>query len=214
MGQETVAGMRTQSLVVLIGASILVAPSGPRAESRNMPSIRVRIYDYADVARDTLMQAQQLAASFYSRIDVAIDWADTFSLRGRKERYRGDGRLQDFTINVLSRSMVARTTWPKDAIGTAVVAPQGGGRIAYVLYDRLRDAAAASGWPLQDLLAVVIAHELGHLLLPPGAHSSDGLMRSGWDVAELRRFRLDSLGFTPDQKDLIRGRFSEVVASR
>jgi hypothetical protein len=82
------------------------------------------------------------------------------------------------------------------------------------LYDRLKDAATNADWPVKDLLAVVIAHELAHLLLPPGSHSPDGLMRKGWDVAELRRFQARSLAFTPEQTALIRERLGQVVAAR
>ena len=120
----------------------------------------------------------------------------------------------DLDISALESVMVARRAWPPGAIGSAVVAPEGGGRIAYVLYDRLKDAATAAGWQEQELLAVVIAHELAHLLLPPGSHSSDGLMRKGWDVAELRQFHASSLAFTPEQTALIRARLGQVVAAR
>jgi hypothetical protein len=195
-----------------MSAAVVVGSAG--AEARDEAVIRVRVYDYVGLAPGTLTDAQRLAASFYTPTGLAIDWAPTFGPHGRKDRNHEDGRLQDFTINVLSRSMVARTTWAPDAIGTAVVAPSGGGSIAYVLYDRLKDAAIASNWQVKDLLAVVIAHELAHLLLPPGAHSSDGLMRSGWDVAELRRIHLDSLAFTPDHIAGIRERLTQMVPAQ
>ena len=206
------------SIVVLLLSTALVVDGASRAEAGD--AIRVRAYDYAGIAPDILTEAQRLAAGFYTAIDVAIDWAPTFGPRGRKDVGgrkdvdREHDRLQDFTIIVLSRSMVSRRPWPADALGTAVVAPEGGGRIAYVLYDRLKDAATNADWPVKDLLGVVIAHELAHLLLPPGSHSQDGLMRKGWDVAELRRFQARSLAFTPDQSALIRERLGLVVAAR
>jgi hypothetical protein len=204
--------MKTSIVVVLLSTALLVVDGASRAEADD--TIRVRAYDYAGIAPDILTEAQRLAAGFYAAIDVAIDWAPTFGPRGRKNGDREHDRLQDFTIIVLSRSMVSRRPWPAGAIGTAVVAPEGGGRIAYVLYDRLKDAATNADWPVKDLLAVVIAHELAHLLLPPGSHSPDGLMRKGWDVAELRRFQASSLAFTPDQTALIRERLGQVVAAR
>jgi hypothetical protein len=206
--------MKILIVVVLLSTGLLVVDGASRAEAGDAPPIRVRIYDYAGIAPDMLTEAQRLAARFYTAIEVAIDWAPTFNPRGRKETDQEHDRLQDFTIIVLSRSMVARRPWPPSVIGTAIVAPEGGGRIAYVLYDRLKDAAADGNWPVKDLLAVVMAHELAHLLLPPGSHSSDGLMRKGWDVSELRRFRASSLAFTPDQTALIRQRLGEVVAAR
>jgi hypothetical protein len=207
--------MRIPIAVLLIGAGITVVDGVvARAESRDAPVVRVRVYDYAGIAPETLTEAQSVAASFYTAIDIAIDWAPTMGPRAPKRSDVENGRLQDFTINVLSRNMVARRAWPSGAIGSAVVAPEGGGRIAYVLYDRLKDAAAAAGWQEKELLAVVIAHELAHLLLPPGSHSSDGLMRKGWDVAELRQFQPSSLAFTPEQTALIRARLGQVVAAR
>jgi len=207
--------MRIPIAVLLISAGIVVVDGVvARGESRDEPVVRVRVYDYAGVVPETLTEAQSIAANFYTAIDIAIDWAPTMGPRARKRPDVENGRLQDFTINVLSRSMVARRAWPAGAIGSAVVAREGGGRIAYVLYDRLKDAAAAAGWQEKELLAVVIAHELAHLLLPPGSHSSDGLMRTGWDVAELRQFHASSLAFTPEQSALIRARLGELVATR
>jgi hypothetical protein len=205
--------MRIAILVFLMSAGIFAADDFAQTETHDGPVIRVRIYDYANITGDTLVEAQRIAAGFYTAIGVAIDWAKTFHPRARKDRDGDLGRLQDFTINILSRSMEARTVWPKDAIGTVAVAPEGGGRIAYVLYDRLQHAATASDWPVKELLALVIAHELGHLLLPPGIRS-DGLMRPGWDIAELRRTRIRDLAFTPDQMALIRERLAAVVAAK
>src|SRR4029453_12124220 len=207
--------MRIPIAVLLIGAGIVVVDGAvARAESRDVPVARVRVYDYAGIVPETLTEAQSGAASFYTAIDVAIDWAPTLGPRARKSGDVDNGRLQDFTIIVLSGSMGGRRPWPRGAIGSAVVAPEGGGRIAYVLYDRLKDAAAAAGWHESELLAVVIPPELAHLLLPPGSHSSDGLMRKGWDVAELRDFQPSSLAFTPEQTALIRARLGQVVAAR
>jgi len=206
--------MRISIGVLLLSAGLFVVDGASRADAGDVPTIRVRVYDYAGIVTDTLSEAQHLAANYYTAIDVGIDWAPTFGPHGRKEGDKENDRLQDFSIIVLSRSMAARRPWPPGAIGTAIVTPEGGGKIAYVLYDRLRDAAASAGWPVKELLGVVIAHELAHLMLPPGSHSAEGLMRKGWDVAELRQFHADSLAFTPDQSVLIRERLGQVVAAR
>ena len=51
-----------------------------------------------------------------------------------------------------------------------------------------------------------MAHEMGHLLLPHGAHSVAGLMRAEWDRAQVRNAATGLLTFTPDQASLIRER--------
>jgi len=199
--------MRTAIVVCLMSAAFTV--SAPRVEAGDEAMIRVRLYDYAGISDKTVADTQRRIANFYTPIGVTIDWASTF-----RPHSKGDhGRLQDFTINILNRSMVARTNWPPDALGSAVVSREGEGTIAYVLFDRLKAAAAAAHWSVEDLLALVVAHELGHLLLPPGSHS-EGLMRGGWDVSELRRMHLDSLAFTPDHMALIRERLSHKVAAQ
>ena len=210
MASKVVAYMRITIAIALMSVGVVVCAG--RVEAGDEAVIRVRLYDYAGVSPETVADAQRLAANFYTPVGVTIDWAATFRPHGPKNHGQDFGRLQDFTINILNRSMAARTAWAPDALGAAVVSPEGGGRIAYVLYDRLKIAAAASHWSTKDLLALVVAHELGHLLLPPGSHS-EGLMRGGWDVTELRRMHLDDLAFTPDHMALIRERLAQMVAT-
>ena len=49
------------------------------------------------------------------------------------------------------------------------------------------------------LLAHVIAHEIGHLLLPHVPHSATGLMKAEWDKALVREAAAGSLTFTDAQ---------------
>ena len=53
---------------------------------------------------------------------------------------------------------------------------------AHVIYDRVEALTARSPRSAASLLGDVIAHELGHLLLPSPQHSARGIMRSGVDV--------------------------------
>jgi hypothetical protein len=206
-----VAGYMKITIVVVL-MTVGLSVFAPRAEAGDEAVIRVRLHDYVGLTSEAIADAQQAAARFYEPIGVTIDWAPTYRPHARKKHDGDLGPLQDFTINVLSASMVAKGHWAPDALGAAVVAREGGGSIAYVLYDRLKTAAAASRWPTSDLLALVIAHELGHLLLPPGSHS-EGLMHANWDVSELRRMHLTDLAFTRNQMSLIRERLAEMVAT-
>jgi hypothetical protein len=61
-----------------------------------------------------------------------------------------------------------------------------------------------------QLLGHVMAHEMGHLLLPYGAHSIAGLMRPAWDRSQVRAAAEGLLTFTPDQAALI---FERLLAS-
>lgn len=52
------------------------------------------------------------------------------------------------------------------------------------------------------LLGLVIAHELGHLLLGPG-YVDDGVMRAAWKKDELEALRQRRLRFTKSQRERI-----------
>ena len=62
--------MRIPIAVLLIGAGIVVVDGAvARAESRDVPVARVRVYDYAGIVPETLTEAQSGAASFYTVAD-------------------------------------------------------------------------------------------------------------------------------------------------
>jgi hypothetical protein len=55
-----------------------------------------------------------------------------------------------------------------------------------------------------DVMGLVMAHEIGHLLLPYG-HSRTGLMRPSWDIGDLQSTHNRShFAFTPEEADIIR----------
>jgi hypothetical protein len=59
---------------------------------------------------------------------------------------------------------------------------------------------------LADILAVAIAHEIGHGLLPPPAHSPTGIMRAAWEGDDIRHALDGPIEFTPTQAETIRRR--------
>jgi hypothetical protein len=70
--------------------------------------------------------------------------------------------------------MTARGDAPPDALGRA-------GREskrASIYYERIMEYAAHTRGDLDQVLALALAHELGHLLLPDYSHTKRGLMRA------------------------------------
>ena len=64
----------------------------------------------------------------------------------------------------------------------------------------------ANGLRRAQVLAIAIAHEIGHLLLPPDAHSETGLMRADWTETNLAEGSL--LFFTVEQRQLLHSRIA------
>ena len=100
--------------------------------------------------------------------------------------------------------MAARGRFADGALGMAAVADEGMGRIAYAIYDRVRDTASRAGIGEADLLGFVMAHEIGHLLLPRGSQPESGLMRGRWTIRNFRRIDVANLEFSPLQASQIR----------
>jgi len=92
----------------------------------------------------------------------------------------------------------------EEVLGFAAVADEGMGRIAYAIYDRVRSIALELPINEAELLGFVMAHEIGHLMLPRGSHSSAGLMKSDWDIHDLEEVDLLKLQFSEQQAAQIR----------
>jgi hypothetical protein len=54
------------------------------------------------------------------------------------------------------------------------------------------------------VLGTVIAHEIGHVLLPQHGHSKEGLMRAAWDANDWQRAGAGFLLFSSDDIASIR----------
>ena len=91
-------------------------------------------------------------------------------------------------------------------LGVAPSTQEARGINLWIFYPRIRAYSAELGMHASQLLGHVMAHEMGHLLLPYGAHAVAGLMRPEWDRAQVRAAAEGLLTFTPDQAALIRER--------
>jgi hypothetical protein len=85
----------------------------------------------------------------------------------------------------------------KGGLGCSFVT-RAGGVNAFIGFGNIQRLAVASRISESQILAAVIAHELGHLLLGP-AHTETGLMHGNWDVHDLCRLEQRQLKFDPDQ---------------
>jgi hypothetical protein len=73
-----------------------------------------------------------------------------------------------------------------------------------VFEDRVLDEAHSRLKPHLTVLAYVIAHEIGHVLLRPSEHRIRGLMMARWGEVEFERIGQQSLLFTRDEVELMR----------
>ena len=82
-------------------------------------------------------------------------------------------------------------------------------RRAYVFYDRVKMFSNTievipNNKTVGIVLGHVIAHELGHLLIPGDAHTPVGIMRGEWDYRQWKMAAAGTLLFDPTQAKLMR----------
>lgn len=213
-------------LLFLAAAPVDAAQPCPRRDwSGRGLAVTVQIHDYEHLPGEWLVRARDIVSQLYERIGVQIEWSgvlrrDTRRTHATTDERERHGPAAQMTVMILTPEMAARGRIPKDILGYAAVPPDGGpGRIAYVIYDRVRHIAAQSPADVVELLGFVIAHETGHLLLGRGSASKSGLMRCHWELPDMRNFVALNLGFSDLQAGRIRstvmnGRETELLASR
>lgn len=76
--------------------------------------------------------------------------------------------------------------------------------LALVIVDRVDLLARGREWERGILFGIVIAHELGHLLLGPDEHSVAGIMQARWRTDDFDRAAQGLLLFHPNQESKMR----------
>jgi hypothetical protein len=156
-------------LVVLFVMSAIDAHAAGQTDT---PTVVVRLDNVAVVPVADLDFAKNRAANVFSRIGVRVTWIDEDM--AFREHLR-----PPFTVVVINSGaqLLARPAF----VDTLGFADPGVAR-AHVIYDRVEALTARWQQGVASVLGDVIAHELGHLMLPSPRHSTRGIMRSGVDV--------------------------------
>ena len=158
-------------------------------------SVRLRIFNDAPVDSDTLDRAMKRVTAIYAQIRVRLRWTTT-------DPFTDDGMPLFDIVITNSAPVQAETT---NSTARAVDGVAGSASIsahrAYAFYGRIRNAAVAYRLFKRNVLADVVAHELGHLLLAPTAHSLWGVMR--FDLPNRNEVPRT---FSPEQANRIRER--------
>jgi hypothetical protein len=82
----------------------------------------------------------------------------------------------------------------------------------FVFSDQIDSFALGARRGIEVTLGHVMAHEIGHLLLPARADLDGGIMTPDWDAAVLAKAFDGGLGFTSTQGALIRASLQRHVA--
>ena len=200
---------------VLSSSLLLGAPGFSRAATHEpagtAPEITVRVYNYAAVPEQRLARAQGHAATVFARASLEPKWLDCrlSSAEPIKDAACEEPlRPTDVVLRILPRKMAARLGVKHAICGFALPARNLGFGTATIFYQRVHELVSQGSFSVDGnsalVLGHIIAHEIGHLLLGKGSHTSRGLMSFPWNKKELKDAAWGGLIFTRGQTRRIR----------
>jgi hypothetical protein len=151
--------------------------------------ITVQVYNPAGAPEGELRRSLGEAGRILRQAGVEARWVECRTPIGECAQDRGPGV---FVLSVLGAD--PRGEGSEDALGFAVLAGRRNG--AVVIYPRAMERL--EGYPQYadcDILAGVIAHEMGHLLLGSARHGQ-GIMKANWDGHDFEAMMQRRLGFS------------------
>jgi hypothetical protein len=207
--------MRPIPTLVTLGALLT---SGAEAQS----ILTVRVYSYLELSDNTLSNAEGKARNIFHRAGIKAEWIRCPTERQEEDRYPGCRKPRepwDVILHLVPRSMERQSVGP-EAFGFALPATGGEPSThAYVFVHRAERTAMdshRSSRPVSitTLVAYVMVHEIGHVILGPNMHSSRGMMRPRWQPEDLYEMEIGGLGFPPDQARSLRLKLNERTGGR
>jgi hypothetical protein len=156
--------------VMLATAAIAAAGRPAFATTEDVPLVILHVTDYALVSGRNLETAEHIAARVYAKIGVLLRWVD-----GHAATAAPDGAIH-LDVVILNADMTAHRHAPPDALGQG----RRESRRASIYYERIIEYACRTRGDLDQIFALTLAHEVGHMLLPEYSHSHSGLMRATW----------------------------------
>ena len=195
-----------------LGALMLILTSGlvtaSQAAARTKPTslvLTIEVRNYANVDAETLEKAEGVAALIFRQAGVQTQWID--------REIPNDLDSSILQVQLIAGVMAERLNVAHNVMGLAP-GNERDRQFVYVLYDGVEALARAHKEALlrgevqrnpnrAQILGVLIAHEIGHLLLNLPSHSGAGIMRGDWNFKDLEDAAYGCLLFTrPQAKSL------------
>ena len=160
-------------LVWIMAAMVLPVRAAERVQASR--AIAVRVIDLVGAPLTIRRRALEQAARLFERVDVTIVCDNSNRLTSVPSK--------PFVVDVTLLGHGNDPLTTGSVLGSATPLP--GVPAISVFYRDVQELAQSYGVPSEVLFGFVIAHELGHLLLGPHAHTGLGLMQPVWTRADV-----------------------------
>ena len=181
--------MNRLALPPLVTVLMLVAVCPAHAAAQ---ALLIQVDNDARIPAADLAEMEDEVARSFLRIGVPVIWEHgTVAL--------DDSRGLRVHLRLLSRINAERKI-AKERIGHAVLGQTNRPvRLVYIFRHRIVEASFKYSHEYTRILGLVVAHELGHVLLPAGSHSDSGVMNGRTNL-----WGKIAHEFTPEEGEAIR----------
>ena len=171
---------------MIVAVVVTVGRIADAAEPAPPLTIDLQMRNDARVPAHVLETSQEEVTRIFAGVGLEVRWTDT---------------APRFTVQIVPQVLgFDRAASP--VMGVALRRPSGAK--AQVFFRQVQAFSRAYDVELGTVLGYVIAHEIGHLLLPGNVHSPTGVMQADWGKALVRDAARGSLTFTEAQAARIR----------
>jgi len=171
----------TMKWLMVVAVVVTLVRMAEAAETRQPLTIDLQMRNNAPVPAHILEQSRDDVTRIFAGAGLAVRWTES---------------APRFTVQIVPQ-VLGFDRASSHVMGVAL--RRASPSMAQVFFKQVQEFARAYHVDLGTMLAYVIAHEIGHLLLPGYGHSPTGLMRAEWDTALVREAINGSLTFTEAQ---------------
>jgi hypothetical protein len=177
---------------------------GPRGVPDAASELRVlvNVYNGVNVSSSELSRAERKAEKIFLNAGIQLTWTTGLlaaDLNDNATNLRWNAA--SLQLRLWTRAAAGNRPTSSETLGLCLSLEHGD---AVILADAIQKRAVVGKIHFADLLGLVIAHELGHLLLRSADHSADGIMQARWGKKELNDGECGYLRFTPAEAESMR----------
>ncbi len=196
---------RTETFLTAIAIALLVfglvaaADAAQSHDSNSTPlTLTILITNDARLPDWLLTRAEREVERIFLKAGIDIRWArQTFG-------------TPPLRVAILSQAVHYEDVVVPDTMAFTLRQPPDIGGNAYVFFNRVERRARMAQLNVGLLLGAVIAHEIGHMLIP-GPHARAGLMRASWTDTDMRLIAAGALDFSRPEADLVQTRLAAIT---
>jgi hypothetical protein len=168
------------------------------------PAIAVRVYNLAEAPLSVLARAETEAGKILQQAGIDITW---FHCGRSGETIKDQGVCSEPAVPAKPLLRILSRCRPEPGVtGETVGFAIPSASIANISFDRVAELMPYVAASRGHVLGLVVAHEIGHLLLQTEGHWPVGIMHFPWSLRELGLANANLLVFTATQAHAMRER--------